>query len=255
MLTFISCAKTMTEKAGISPFQLTEPQFLSNAREIALRCASLPAEELGRMLRINSRLAAVNYLRYQHFHDETVALQPALLSYTGMVFKHIAPADFTADDWIFAQNHLYITSFLYGVLRPADGIRNYRMEGHVKLPDMDGQSLFAYWRGVLTDFLISQTQAQGGILVNLASAEMKDLFDWKKVADSVRVITPEFRQEHAGRMRTVVVYTKMCRGEMVRYMIRNRLEDPEQLKAFEWEGYRFQPSCSQGDNWFFVSQV
>lgn len=255
MLTFISCAKTMTEKAGRSPLQLTEPQFLSNAREIALRCASLPAEELGRLLRINSRLAAVNYLRYQHFHDETVALLPALLSYTGMVFKHIAPADFTLEDWDYAQNHLYITSFLYGLLRPADGIRNYRMEGYAKLPDMDGQNLFAYWRGVLTNFLIRQTQAHGGILVNLASAEMKDLFDWQRVTDTVRVITPEFRQEEGGRMRTVVVYTKMCRGEMVRYIIRHHLEDPERLKAFEWEGYRFRPSCSQDDQWFFVSEV
>ena len=84
---------------------------------------------------------------------------------------------------------------------------------------------------------------------------MKELFDWKRVTDTVRVITPEFRQLHAGRMRTVVIYTKMCRGEMVRYIVRHRLSDPESLKDFEWEGYRFQPSSSHGDDWFFVCQV
>lgn len=255
MQTFISCAKTMTEKAANAPFSLTEPQFLPQAREIALRCASLSADELGRLLRVNPQLAALNYLRYQHFYDDTVSVLPALLSYTGMVFKHISPTDFTPQDWSYAQEHLLITSFLYGLLRPADAIRNYRMEGNVRLPDMDGQTLFAYWRGILTDFLISRVQAQGGVLVNLASAEMKELFDWKRVTDTVRVITPEFRQLHAGRMRTVVIYTKMCRGEMVRYIVRHRLSDPESLKDFEWEGYRFQPSSSHGDDWFFVCQV
>lgn len=90
------------------------------------------------------------------------------------------------------------------------------------------------------------------MLVNLASAEMKRLFDWRRLQREVRIITPEFRIREGERLRTVVVYTKMCRGAMTRYMLRNRIAEPEQLKAFEWEGFRFDPAASHGEQWVFT---
>ena len=169
-----------------------------------------------------------------------------------MVFRHIAPQDFTAEDWAYAQSHLFITSFLYGLLRPADRIRNYRLEGHVRLPEEEDRTLFAYWRARLTDVFISAIRQQGGILVNLASAEMKNLFDWTRVTREVRVITPDFYTYKGRRLSTVVVYAKMCRGEMTRFILKNRIENPEDLKNFEWEGYRFNPRESHDDHWVFT---
>ncbi len=131
------------------------------------------------MLHVNPQIAARTGLQFRAFHDEGTTGLPALSAYTGMVFKHIAPQDFTTEDWTYAQSHPFITSFLYGLLRPADRIRNYRLEGHVKLPE-EGHTLFAYWRARLTDTFISAIRQQGGILVNLASAEMKNLFDWTR---------------------------------------------------------------------------
>ena len=64
--------------------------------------------------------------------------------------------------------------------------------------------------------------------------------------------TPEFRVREGDRLKTVVVYTKMCRGEMTRHLIRNRIADPEMLKEFEWEGFRFDAALSRGDDWTFT---
>ena len=105
---------------------------------------------------------------------------------------------------------------------------------------------------MLTGPLIERVRRDDGVLVNLASAEMKRLFDWQRVCREVRVVTPEFRIREGDRMKTVVVYAKMCRGEMTRHILRHRIADPEGLKTFEWEGFRFDPERSRGDEPHFT---
>ena len=242
----------MTEKTPTVLPPASSPLFIEEARHIALSMTAYTAGELAGMLHVNPQIAARTCLQFRTFHDEGSTGLPALSAYTGMVFRHIAPQDFTAEDWAYAQSHLFITSFLYGLLRPADRIRNYRLEGHVRLPEEEDRTLFAYWRARLTDGFISAIRQQGGILVNLASAEMKNLFDWTRVTREVRVITPDFYTYKGGRLSTVVVYAKMCRGEMTRFILKNRIENPEDLKTFEWEGYRFNPRESHDDHWVFT---
>ena len=147
--------------------------------------------------------------------------------------------------------HLRITSFLYGLLRPLDGIKPYRLEGDVRLPEKGGISMFDYWKPLLTDYFIEEIKNCGGVLINLASAEMKDLFDWKRVEQEVRVITPEFQVWKAGQPKTVVIYAKMCRGEMTRFIVKNRLECPEELKSFSWEGFVWDEIRSTENVWHF----
>ncbi len=176
--------------------------------------------------------AAESALRLHRFLEPSQEPVPAVLAYTGIVFRYLHPETFTAADFSYAQRHLFITSFLYGLLRPLDGIRPYRLEGNVRLPDADGPTRFAYWQPRLTDLLIKAVQADDGVLVNLASAEMKRLFDWRRVCASVRVVTPEFRVMDGGRLRSVVVYAKMCRGAMARFILQQRLTDVAGLSAF-----------------------
>lgn len=224
---------------GLPSPSLPFPPFETEASQLALQLASLSTEEVEQLLRVNRQIASENQLRYRHFHDADNPQLPALLAYTGIVFKRIAPDDFSADDFRYAQAHLNITSFLYGLLRPLDLIHNYRLEGDAVLPDNGGQSMFAYWQSRLTGLLLERVKADDGILVNLASEEMKRLFDWKRVCREVKVITPEFRVWKGDKLRSIVVYTKMCRGEMTRYLLKGRITDPEALKAFTWEGFRW----------------
>jgi len=116
----------------------------------------------------------------------------------------------------------------------------------------DGNEAEMAWKRVLTEAFLEKIHADDGILVNLASSEMKRLFDWKRIRREARIITPEFRIREGDRLKTIVVYTKMCRGEMTRHLIRNRITDPERLKEFEWEGFRFDAALSRGDDWTFT---
>ena len=117
MLILLSCAKTIGMPKRIpSHLTSTSPIFRKQSTKIALAASSCDIEELCGLLRINRKLAEENHRRWQHFFDEDSPTAPAALAYTGMVFKKLAPANFSADDWLYASEHLLITSFLYGLL-------------------------------------------------------------------------------------------------------------------------------------------
>ena len=252
MLVFISCAKTMAARCSVVVPEVTVPKFETEAVRNALEMSQYSVSELERLLRVNTKIAAENRLRFHDFCSEENRSMPAVCAYTGAVFKRILPKDFSAEDFRYAQEHLRITSFLYGLLRPLDGIKPYRLEGDVRLPEKGGISMFDYWKPLLTDYFIEEIKNCGGVLINLASAEMKDLFDWEKVCREVQVVTPEFYTLKNRKPTTVVIYAKMCRGEMTRFILKNRITHPEQLKEFEWEGFSYCKTSSNKNTFRFI---
>lgn len=252
MLVLLSCAKTMHSASKTKAPLATNPQFAKEAAEIAMHMSQFTVEELEHALRINSKLGVENYKRFQDFHSEDNHAVQAVLAYTGIVFKYLNPKGFTKEDFMYAQDHLRLTSFCYGLLRPMDMIKNYRLEGDVKLPELGGISMFEYWRPKLTDTFIAAIKAAGGTLINLASNEMKSLFDWKRVENEVRIITPEFKVIKNGKADTVVVYTKMSRGAMTNFILTNRIEKPELLKQYSWEGFEFDETLSDNKTYTYI---
>ena len=126
------------------------------------------------------------------------------------------------------------------------------MEYEVKLPELGEGNMYNFWRGRQTKLLIDEVKKNDNILINLASHEIQGAYDWKKVGKAVRIITPEFKVWKDGKAQTIVIYTKMARGQMTRHILKNRITDPEELKNFSWEGYTWDASLSEGDNWVFL---
>ena len=193
MLILLSPAKTMTGTSKIKAPQGTTPRFQQEANEIALHMTQFPIDELSRILKLSPKLAAECYRRYQDFHAEDNQPLQAILAYTGVVFKNINPKDFTEADFRFAQDHLRLVSICYGLLRPLDLIKPYRMEYDVKLPELGEGNMYIYWRARQTEPLIEEVKADDNLLINLGSMDLQPSFDWKKVEQSVRVITPDFK--------------------------------------------------------------
>ena len=138
------------------------------------------------MLGCSHQIAAQNQLRFMRFFEEMESL-PAILAYHGQAYKHLKAETLKAEDLQFAQQRLWITSFLYGLLRPLDGILPYRMEGHVELPSGENQNMFGFWKSRLTDMLIESVKGDDGILIHLATEEYQHLFDWQRVRKEVRL--------------------------------------------------------------------
>ncbi|MDO5572239.1 MAG: YaaA family protein [Bacteroidales bacterium] len=236
MLVLLSCAKTMSDKSKIKPPFVTSPKYQKEALLMAKTMSSYSSEELRTILKVNPQIAAKCALLYKIFLSEhqNEGKLPAIIAYSGLVFKKLDPSTFTKDDFLYAQDHLRITSFFYGLLKPLDLISQYRMEGNVELFDSEYKNAFDFWKDKLTDELIEDTKKVGGILCNLASHEMRSLFDWKRVEKELTVFSPEFKTYKDGKLKTIVVYTKIARGETARQIIKERIEDPNILELPEY---------------------
>lgn len=217
----------------------TDPLFGKEAHEIALAFAQRTPDELRRLLHLPPKLANENFHGTKFFIRPTPA-QPGLERYTGIVFKTLNPNDFTNAEIAYAQERLRITSFVYGLLRPLDKIKSYRAEGNIALPEWGDIPLFDYWRPKLTPYLLQEIEAHGGTLFNLASDEMRRLFDWKTVEAQARIITPQFQVRHNDGWKTTVIYTKMARGALTRYLLKNKNRKPRTVASLRMGRFSIQ---------------
>lgn len=238
MQILLANAKIMYEQAARTP--LSTPLFQTIANQLAAEMARLDTLELARQLDCSPKLAAENWRRYQQFHEATP--MPALLAYNGQAYKHLRAASLSDEALRYGQRHLWITCFLYGLLRPMDAIVPYRMEHCVCLPITGSKPVNQFWRDKLTDVLIRSVKEDDGILVHLSTEEYEHLFDWKRVTSEVQLIHPLFYVQQAdGRLKMQAVWAKSCRGAMVRYILKHQLSSIDQLQSFSYEGFTYSP--------------
>lgn len=248
MQILLACAKIMLEHAEVKTPLVSEPRFQKEAEHFALLMSQRSVDEMMDMFKSSRQIAIENKLRYERFFVEEERM-PAILAYYGQAYKCLQVQTLNDDDYRFAQQHLWITSFLYGLLRPLDMLHTYRMEGKVEL---EGKTIFQHWKPLLTDLLIDSVKADDGILVHLATEEMQHLFDWKRICKEVKVVQPQFLVMKDGKLKSVTVYAKSCRGAMTRFIIKNQLSMPEELRNFEYEGFEFASEYGNADHPHFV---
>ena len=179
--------------------------------------------------------------------DLHTQLTPAILAYEGIQYQYMAPGVFTQQEFDYVQEHLRILSGFYGVLKPFDGVTPYRLEMQAKLKIREAKDLYSFWGSSLAEYLFAETDC----ILNLASKEYS-LCVSKYLTDTVRLITCVFGEEKDGKVVEKGTMCKMARGEMVRYMAENQIEDPEQIRAFDRLHFRFDQTRSHDDVFVFL---
>lgn len=236
MQILLANAKIMIDKAIEQPW--TTPLFQANANRLASEMATCDIDTLIQKLGCSRKLAIESWSRYQNFF--TAAKIPAALAYNGQAYKHMKANSFSHKTLEFAQNHLWITCFLYGLLRPMDGIVPYRMEQHVVLEETLNKPINQYWKNKLTETLIKSVQADDGILIHLSTEEYEHLFDWNLVCREIKVIQPIFYVRQAdGSLKIQAVWAKSCRGAMARFILQNQSAKTEDIYSFCYEGFQY----------------
>lgn len=238
MQILLANAKIMRERVECEPWSV--PLYQAEADLLAAEMGRMESAELARQLDCSLSLAAANRLRYREW--AAAPRMPALLAYNGQAYKHLRAESLTEDALRFGQQHLWITCFLYGLLRPMDGIVPYRMEHCVRLEATDDRPIPLFWRERLTQRLIDSVKADDGVLIHLSTAEYEQLFDWKRVCSEVRVVQPLFYVRKGGRLRMQAVWAKSCRGAMTRFILQQQLMLPHELQAFSHEGFCYAPT-------------
>ena len=260
MFFVISPAKALDYTTPPMTAMHTQPAFLDDAAALIDILRQRSPAEIAALMQLSDTLAALNTARYvswsRPFSLENA--KQAVLAFNGDVYEGLDAVSMTEADLEWAQAHLRILSGLYGILRPLDLMQPYRLEMGTRLPNPHGAHLYAYWGDRLTQeinrLLVEADDAgEEAVLVNLASEEYFKAIKGGKLKG--RRVTPVFEDWKGGRYKIISFYAKRARGLMVRYAILNRLNQVEQLKEFDSEGYAFCPEVSEGDTWVFRRRV
>jgi len=251
MLVVVSPAKSL----DLDPVDVpaTAPDFQEDAVRLSKTAKNLTLKELKALMSISDDLARLNRDRFKAFAAEPDAetTKPAALAFNGDTYQGLEAKTLTEDDLAWAQDHLRILSGLYGLLRPLDAIQPYRLEMGSRLKTRRGKTLYDYWGDTIAKALNAQAEAVGTeTLINCASQEYFGAADRKAL--KLRVITPVFMEVKDDKPRIVSFFAKRARGAMARFVVENRVTDPDGIKDFTSGGYGYDPDLSDGDKWVFV---
>jgi hypothetical protein len=240
MLTVISPAKTLDFETSPTTRRSTRPQFLERAAELVKEARSLSPEDLRELMGVSEKIAELNHRRFMNWSEPFTLdnAKQAILAFKGDVYTGLEAETLSAAQLQFAQQHLRILSGLYGLLRPLDLMQPYRLEMGVRFATPGGRNLYEFWGDTLTRALNAQLGKSGSrVLVNLASNEyFKSL---QPGALDAEIITPVFKDLKGGKYKVISFYAKKARGQMARFIIDNELNEPDGLRRFRRDGYRY----------------
>ena len=253
MLMVISPAKTLDYETPPATQRFTQPQYLDHSQTLIEQLRELSPQQIGELMHLSDKLSGLNAAR---FGSWTPAFTPenakqALLAFKGDVYTGLNAVDFSEADFDYAPTHLRMLSGLYGLLRPLDLMMPYRLEMGTKLANARGKDLYAFWGTRISEWLNQALAEQGDdVLLNLASNEY---FSAVKKSDlNARIINTEFKDLKNGQHKIISFYAKKARGMMSRFVIKERINTPEQLKQFDDQGYYFSAEQSKPDLLVFL---
>ena len=246
MLIVISPSKTLDFEKQIASQAYTQPEFINEASVLIKPLRKLSVDQLIKLMGISPKLAQLNQERYFLWRPEYAqeTARQAIYAFRGDVYTGLDADTLSASDIDSAQKQLRILSGLYGVLRPLDMIRPYRLEMGIPLAVNKYRNLYEFWQKKITAKIREDLDKSGSnLLINLASVEYFKAIAPKKL--KAEIITPEFREAKEGTYKMVSFFAKKARGMMTRFILQNGINSEEQLQAFDSDGYCFNGRLSE----------
>jgi len=216
--------------------------FLAATKYLVKELQSYTVNDIKTLMKLSDNLAQLNWQRFQDWN--TKAVGQALLMFQGDVYQGLKAETFTKDEFDFAQENLRILSGLYGLLNPKDLIFPYRLEMGTKLKTKAGNNLYDFWEDKLQQALAAELK-DGEEIINLASGEYSKAIQLNKFENPI--ITPVFKDYKNGKLKVISFFAKKARGEMTNFIITNRIQKAEGLKAFSNLGYQFTEETEKGE--------
>jgi cytoplasmic iron level regulating protein YaaA (DUF328/UPF0246 family) len=249
MIAVLSPAKTLDYATPFPAVQPSSPRFAGDATNLARHAAKLGRKRLAELMTISDRLADLNNGRFKRFADQPE--RPALYAFAGDVYTGFEARSLEEPAINFAQDHVRLLSGLYGLLRPLDAIRPYRLEMGTRWAPRR-KSLYDWWGDRIAGALADDIEAEGsGVVLNLASQEYWRAVEGRLPA-GIRVIEVDFREPGPEGPRFVSFHAKKARGMMARWLCEHRIDDVEAMKGFDSAAYAFDADESNADRWRFV---
>lgn len=253
MYFLLSPAKNLNESLDVIPKIYSEPPLLDQAQLLMPYLRDLAPQQLAQLMHISDKLALLNTERYTNWQPPFTLenAKAALYMFNGDVYEGIDPYHRKDEEISYIHNHVRILSGLYGILRPLDLIQPYRLEMGTALKNSRGNNLYEFWGTRITERLNHTLEcSEDGIVVNLASQEYFKSIQVDHL--NAQIITPIFKDAKNGVYKVISFHAKRARGLMVRYAAEHAIEDVENLKNFDLEGYSFNQAASNEQEWVFL---
>ena len=247
MLIVLSPAKSLDFSTNFKCATTTKPIFQNETSQLVNHLKKLTIENLQELMSISKKLGELNYQRFHDFQKNPE--RQAFLAFDGDVYDGIDKKNYHEKDFDFAQKHVVILSGLYGILRPLDSIKPYRLEMGTNFKDIKFfiKNLYEFWEDKIAQE-INKNPAK--IIVNLASQEYFSAINSNKINKKIIEIT--FQEKKNGVLKTIGINSKKARGLITNFAIKNKISDPLNLQEFCQEKYQFNQSISSNDKWFFT---
>ncbi|MBU8892504.1 MAG: peroxide stress protein YaaA [Bacteroidales bacterium] len=253
MITIISPAKTLDFKSVVQTKEFSQPYLLNDSKALIKELQKLNPKDIVSLMKVNNNIANLNFERNLSwrtpFNPDNA--KQSLLAFKGQVYVGLDAKTLSEADLLFAQDNLRILSGLYGVLRPLDLMQAYRLEMGIPLKNPKGKNLYEFWDTKITDTINNElSNHKYKVLINLASIEYYKAVKAKLIKGDI--ITPVFKEAKGKEFKVVTVYAKTARGLMSRFIIQNKIENPEDIKAFDTDGYLFNQDLTTEKEWVFT---
>jgi cytoplasmic iron level regulating protein YaaA (DUF328/UPF0246 family) len=229
--------------------QSSQPIFQQEIKYLVEIMRTKSSIDLAKLMDISQKLADLNFRRYQNFQSsfDSKNSTPAILIFDGDVYRNIdKSAILKKENYEFTQKHLLIISGIYGLLRPFDLIQPYRLEMGTSLQNNQGKNLYKFWQDKLTNFL---NENENDFIVNLASSEYSQAISQKNL--KAKFVNMVFKEKKEQSYKVIGVSAKKARGQMVDFIIKNKITKVEGLQKFCENGYNFKGDVSDNLNYHF----
>ena len=247
MIAVLSPAKTLDYKSTLPTLETTTPRFADEAKTLAHAAAHLTQKKLSELMHISPALAKLNADRFRDF--DTLPERPAMFAFAGDVYTGLEAKTLDEAAVDYAQDHVRMLSGLYGLLRPLDLMRPYRLEMGTRWAPRKAK-LTDWWGDRIAKLLADDVEAEGsGTILNLASQEYWAAADGK-LPMSIRVVAIDFREGEVQKF--VSFHAKKARGMVARWLVEHRVDDIEGIKGFDSDGYAYDAAGSSDAQFRFV---
>jgi len=236
MKILISPAKSLDFQNNVETSYSSEPLFANKAKQINNILKELSAPDLGGLMSISPKLSDLNWLRNQDFQKNNSKEKQAIFAFNGDVYEGIDANNISNSNHEKLQKTLRILSGLYGILKPFDKIKPYRLEMGTKIAINESINLYEFWKKDVTNSLLNEIQDED-IIVNLASNEYFSVIDSSLIRN--KIVSPVFKDFKNGKLKIISFYAKKARGLMTRFLIDNDIQSSSDIESFNSSGYKF----------------
>lgn len=223
MKIILSPSKTQTAHTK-QHYETKEVFYLKEHKKILAQLRKLTKKDIAKIMKLSNELLNQTYQNIKRY--SSLESFQAFDAFTGLVFKNIDRDSYTQIEHLYIEEHIRILDAFYGVLTPGTMIKPYRLDMKMNI----GLNLYTHWN--INNYF------KEDLIVNLASDE------FSKMIQSDSMISISFLQKSNGSYKNQATYSKMARGMMCDYLIKNKITNIEDIKSFNIDGYSFNPDLS-----------